>query len=253
MPFPTANNLANLGISVKMLFSGYLTVVGVGYVMALIQILFTHGMADSKFGLSINDIVYSYYGNRSGSLLEGKLNGSMQAMAPKEERFQIIQWVRDGANTAEYQSDIHPIIEQRCVGCHSAQSGMGLPDFTNINNVLVRSETDTGATFSSLTRVSHIHLFGIAFIFMFVGLIFVLAAGVPIWLKATAIIMPYIFLLLDITSWWLTKLNPNFAWLVMIGGGAMAASFAFMWTVSMYEMWIMPKIHADSRDALHDE
>jgi hypothetical protein len=71
------NNLANLGISVKMLFSGYLTVVGVGYVMALIQILFTHGMADSKFGLSINDIVYSYYGNRSGSLLEGKLNGSM--------------------------------------------------------------------------------------------------------------------------------------------------------------------------------
>jgi hypothetical protein len=33
----------------------------------------------------------------------------------------------------------------------------------------------------------------------------------------------------------------------------MALSFAFMWIVSMYEMWIMPRIHADSRDALLDE
>jgi len=34
------------------------------YLLALAQILFTHGMADGKVGLSIEDIVYSYYGNR---------------------------------------------------------------------------------------------------------------------------------------------------------------------------------------------
>lgn len=253
MPFPRGNNLCSLGISVKMLFSGYLTVVAVGYLMALVQILFTHGMADGRFGLSINDIVYSYYGNRSGSLLESKLEGSMQPMAPEEERFRIIQWVRDGADVDEYEAHIRPIIEKRCVGCHSETGDRGVPDFTNRENVLDRAATDTGATFASLTRVSHIHLFGIAFIFMFVGLIFSLAAGVPVWLKATAIITPYLFLLLDITSWWLTKLNPNFAWLVMIGGGAMALAFAFMWFVSMYEMWIMPRLHPDTRDALHDE
>jgi len=253
MPVPRGNNLCSLGISLKMLFSGYLTVVAVGYVVALVQILFTHGMADGRFGLSIDDIVYSYYGNRSGSVLESKLEGSMKDMAPEEQRFRIIQWVRDGADIGTYNAEIQPIIQKHCVSCHSEESGMSLPDFTRFDNVLLRAETDTGATFSSLTRVSHIHLFGIAFIFMFVGLIFSLAAGVPLWIKATAMIMPYIFLLLDITSWWLTKLNPNFAWLVMIGGVMMAVSFAFMWLVSMYEMWIMPRLHPDMRDALHDE
>ena len=84
-------------------------------------------------------------------------------------------------------------------------------------------------------------------------MIFSLAAGVPPVLKASAIVMPYIFLFVDISSWWLTKLSPHFAWLVIIGGGMMGLSFAFMWTVSMYEMWVMPWNKEDSRDALMDE
>jgi len=52
-------------------------------------------MADDKIGLSIEDIVYSYYENRSGTVLEQKLNGLMKMNAPDEDRFKIIQWVRD--------------------------------------------------------------------------------------------------------------------------------------------------------------
>ncbi|HYE36242.1 elongation factor-1 alpha [Methylocaldum sp.] len=236
MPF----NLSSLGLAIKLLFSGYLTVIAIGYGVALIQILFTHGMADGKFGLSIEDIVYSYYGNRSGSVLESQLNGSMKPMAPDEERFKIIQWVRDGASEKAYERDIKPIVEQRCVSCHNAEAS-GLPDFTNFENLEKRAASDEGATFSSLTRVSHIHLFGISFIFMFVGLIFSLSTGVPVKLKGAAIIMPYAFLLLDITSWWLTKLNPHFALLVVLGGAGLAMAFVFMWVISMYEMWILPR------------
>ena len=253
MPFHHGINLCSQGLSLKMLFSGYLVIVAIGYLMALVQILFTHGMADGQFGLSIDDIVYSYYGKRSGSVIESKLNGSMQPMAPEEERLKIINWVRKGADEDIFTVDIKPIIDARCIACHSKASGMTLPDFTQFENIAKRAETDSGASFSSLARVSHIHLFGIAFIFMFVGLIFSLAAGVPPMLKASAIVMPYIFLLVDISSWWLTKLSPHFAWLVIIGGGMMALSFAFMWVVSMYEMWIMPWDKADSRDALLDE
>src|SRR5512134_3734908 len=89
-------NLTSFGTSIKLLFTGYLTTIAAGYLMALIQILFTHGMADGRFGLSLDDIVYSYYGDRSGSLLESKLNGSMKANAPEQERFRLIQWARDG-------------------------------------------------------------------------------------------------------------------------------------------------------------
>lgn len=247
-------NLCSQGIALKSLFSGYLIVVAIGYLMAIVQIQFTHGMADGELGLSVDDIVYSYYGKRSGSVLEAKLNGSMKVMAPEMDRLKIINWVHKGADEKSFnEKGIRKIFDTNCMSCHSSNSGMAIADWSKFENIAKRAETDTGASFSSLARVSHIHLFGIAFIFMFVGIIFSLAAGVPKYLKATVIVIPYVFLILDISSWWLTKLNPNFAWLVIIGGGAMALSFAFMWIVSMYEMWIRPHKGSDKRDALLDE
>ena len=128
-------------------------------------------MADGKFGLSIDDIVYSYYGNRSGAVLETKLNGSMKENASEQERFTIIQWVRDGAHKDDYaESGVEKIIQERCVMCHNKDAG--IPNLSDFNVVKELAREDEGATFGSLTRVSHIHLFGIGFIFMFVGLDF---------------------------------------------------------------------------------
>jgi hypothetical protein len=254
MASPHRLNLASQGTSLKALFTGYLVVIAVGYLMALVQIQLTHGLADGEYGLSIDDIVYSYYGNRNNSLLENKLHGSMKPMATDEEREQIIQWIHSGASEEAYESTgIQQIFEAKCIVCHNAEAGGAIPDYSEFQAIKDRALVDTGASITALARVSHIHLFGIAFIFMFVGLIFSLAAGVPKPLKVIVISMPYIFLLVDIAAWWLTKLHPNFAWFVLIGGGAMALSFAFMWVVSMYEMWILPRIREDHRDALLDE
>ncbi len=239
------SSLKQMDTPVKVLFTGYLSTVAVGYLVALIQILFTHGMADGKFGLSIDDIVYSYYGNRSGSLLETKLNGSMKENASDKERFAIIQWVRDGADQDDFaDAGVDKIIQERCVMCHNKDAPV--PDLSDFKVLKELASEDQGATFSSLTRVSHIHLFGISFIFMFVGLIFTFSETSTTKYKCIAIGMPYAFLLVDILSWWLTKLNPMFAWLVIIAGGGMAVSFAFMWTVSVAEMWAYDKVFLDA-------
>lgn len=230
---------------IKVLFTGYLCTVGVGYLFALIQILFTHGMADGKFGLSVDDIVYSYYGNRSGTVLEQKLNGSMKDKAPEQERFKIMEWVREGALIEDYRDDgIDKIIESRCVMCHN-ESASGIPDFTKFEQLKILTAQDTGATFSSLIRVSHIHLFGISFIFMFVGLIFSFAETTTTQYKCIAIGMPYVFLIADILSWWLTKIHPMFAWLVILAGMGMAVSFVFMWATSILEMWFFKPVFID--------
>jgi hypothetical protein len=230
--------LKNLETPVKVLFTGYLTMIAVGYLFALIQILFTHGMADGKFGLSVDDIVYSYYGNRSGTVVETKLNGSMKANAPDQERFAIIQWVRDGADQKAFKSDgIDKIIENRCVVCHN-KNASGIPDFSVFDNLKALTVEDTGATFTSLIRVSHIHLFGISFIFMFIGIIFCFSETTTVHHKSFAIAMPYVFLFSDILSWWLTKINPVFAWLEIIAGVGMAMSFSSMWLISLLEMWL---------------
>lgn len=232
-------------IAIKVLFTGYLCTVGVGYLFALIQILFTHGMADGKFGLSVDDIVYSYYGNRSGTVLEKKLNGSMKENASEHERFIIMQWDRDGAELDDYKSSgVEKIIETRCVMCHNDKAS-GIPDFTKFEQLKALTTQDTGATFESLTRVSHIHLFGISFIFMFVGIIFSFAETPSVLYKCIAIGMPYTFLIADIMSWWLTKIHPMFAWLVIFAGMGMGVSFMFMWVTSILEMWLYKPVFVD--------
>lgn len=227
--------LARLPLSYKVLFTGFLLVIGVGLLMAGAQIMLTHGKADGKPGLSINDIVYSYYGNRSGSKLESMLNGQMKPMAPDEVRFELIQWARDGGSIKDWTPRIEPIMQKYCVSCHGP--GAALPDFTKFENVKKAAEVDEGASIGSLTRVSHIHLFGIAFIFLFVGWIFGLAQYPKQW-KLILIATPFAFLLLDVLSWWLTKYFPAFAWLTMLGGIGYSLASTVMIFTALVQMWL---------------
>ena len=219
----------------KVLFTGFLLVIGVGLLMAGFQIMETHGKADGKPGLSINDIVYSYYGNRSGSKLEAMLNGQMKPMAPDEVRFELIQWARDGGGIKDWNTRIEPVFKQYCVSCHAA--GAAIPDFSKYENVQKVADVDPGARLASLTRVSHIHLFGISFIFLFVGWIFSMARFSSCW-KLILIATPFAFLILDVLSWWLTKYFPAFAWLTMIGGFGYSLASTVMIFTSLGQMWL---------------
>lgn len=232
----TSNStLFNIPLKFKVLFTGYLLVIGFGLLMAGVQIMLTHGQADGKPGLSLNDIIYSYYGNRSGSKLEAMLEGQMKPMAPDEERFKIIQWAQDGAPITAWAGKIQPLMEKYCIACHNAESN--LPDFSKFENVKKSAEIDEGASITQLTRVSHIHLFGIAFIFMFVGWIFAYAEY-PKRLQLLLITTPFAFLLLDILSWWLTKFMPVFAWLTMLGGLGYSVASTVMIFTSLAQMWL---------------
>lgn len=231
-------NLPSLSLSMKALFTGYIFVVGLGLMMAGGQIMLTHGMADGKFGLSMDDIVYSYYGNREGSKLESKLNGSMKDKATPEENLTMIKWARDGAPEDQWESTIKPIIDAKCAMCHAHMPT--LPNVSKLEEMQKISEVDHGVEIESLTRVSHIHLFGISFIFFFVGLIFSMAVGFRPWVKAAIIFVPFAFLILDIAAWWLTKMSPGFAYLVIIGGFGYSIAAAIMLFTSLYQMWIMP-------------
>jgi hypothetical protein len=231
-------NLASLSLSVKALFTGYILVTGLGLMMAGAQIMLTHGMADGKVGLSVDDIVYSYYGNREGSKLESKLHGSMQHHATAEENFTLIQWAREGAPESQWQPIIKPIVDAKCASCHANMAS--LPNVADFKVMQTVAHIDQGASLSALTRVSHIHLFGIAFIFFFIGFIFSMASGIKPWLKAGLIFVPFAFLIVDIASWWLTKWHPGFAYLVIVGGFGYSLAAAIMLFTSLYQMWIMP-------------
>jgi hypothetical protein len=86
-------------------------------------------------------------------------------------------------------------------------------------------------------RVSHIHLFGFTFIFFIMGHIFSHAYVRPVWLKSVVVVLPFIAIAMDVSSWYFTKLYKPFAAITMLGGGVMAMSFTFMGIVSMFQLW----------------
>jgi hypothetical protein len=227
--------LGRLSLTNRVLFTGFLLVIGLGLLMSGLQILLTHGMADGEPGLSTKDIVYSYYGNRSGSKLETALNGKMKSKAPPEVNAMLIQWAHDNAPKAEWDNKIGAAFEKHCYKCHDEESD--LPQLTKYEVAKELSEVDQGASVSSLTRVSHIHLFGISFIFLYVGWIFSMAVFNYFW-KLILISSPFAFLILDVGSWWLTKYWPGYAVVTLLSGIGYSIAVIIMFVTSFAQMWL---------------
>ena len=190
-----------------------------GYLFALLNIYFTYaGRAGGNSAmLSYEDIVAGYSGSGKGSVLESALSGPMSTMLPNDERSIIIRWAHEGASEPVYDMTVKPIVEKRCFTCHDGRNPH-LPNFTSFEGVKKVTAQDTGASIATLVRVSHIHLFGITFIFFIVGLAFSHAYVRPIWFKCSIIALPFFAIVVDVSSWYLIKLYHPFAW-VEIGAG----------------------------------
>ena len=220
----------------RVLFTGTLLAIGMGYLFALIYVYASDAGRDGDPALTVNDIIISYSGSSEGTQLEAALKGPMSAMLPHDDRNEIFRWIHAGAAKDEYEATIQPIIEQNCLDCHDGSNPHldNLDGFENVQEVVQR---DTGTDLYTLVRVSHIHLFGLTFIFFIMGFIFSHAYIRPLWLKFTLLLTPFLCIAADVSSWYFTKLFAPFAWVVLIAGGVMAMCFAAMWCISLYQMW----------------
>ena len=91
----------------------------------------------------------------------------------------------------------------------------------------------------SMVRVSHVHLLGITFMFFIMGTIFSHAYLRPVWLKCVIIGIPFVSILCDILSWYLTKVFAGFAYIVVSCGALMGMSFGAMVVISLLQMWFL--------------
>jgi hypothetical protein len=170
--------------------------------------------------------------------MEAALRGSMASMLPRDETNDIVNWVQGGADRATYEKTVRPILDKRCMTCHDG-GNPHLPDFSDFEKLKKVTEMDTGTPIFTLVRVSHIHLFGMTFIFFIMGFMFSHAYVRPVWLKCAIIALPFCSIVIDIFSWYITKIYHPFAYVVMLGGGLNGVSFALMWVITMYQMWLM--------------
>jgi hypothetical protein len=228
---------SELPYSQRVLYTATLLVVGLAYLFAFIYLFHTYSGKDGNpLTLTYEDIVIAYSGSGKSSRLESALRGPMSTMLPAEESRILVTWVQEGAKQETYEKAVKPTLAKRCLSCHDG-SNPHLPNLSNYDNLKKVTEKDTGTDIFTLVRVSHIHLFGLTFVFFIMGLMFSHAYLRPVWLKCTIVALPFLCLTLDISSWYFTKLYHPFAWVVMGAGAVMGMSFTFMWVVTMYQLW----------------
>lgn len=233
------HHYSELPSSLRVLYTAALVILGLGYLFALIYLFHTYSGRDGNpMTLSYEDLVIAYSGSGRNSRLEAALRGPMSTMLPPDEINTFLSWVQEGADRARYEKQIKPAIDKRCLACHGG-SNPHLPNLDGYDNLKKVTEKDTGTDIFTLVRVSHIHLFGLTFIFFIVGTIFSHAYVRPVWLKCAVIALPFIAVAADVSSWYFTKIYHPFAWVVMSAGALMGLCFAFMWLVSMYQLWFM--------------
>ena len=215
--YPLFNELP---FSLKVLYFNVMIVLGIGYIFAMIQIYEVHAERDGKPGLSVRDIQIAYSGSKADTRLEAALKGPMSGMLVAEEKSVLINWVRDGAAENDYSIHVAPIIKIRCLACHDGSS----PHIPNLSDYAKLKEfihIDNGMSIGTLVRVSHIHLFGLTFIFAFMGLIFSHSYVRNQAIKALIISIPFIAIFLDIGSWWLTWIAEGGQPAAMMADGEM--------------------------------
>lgn len=229
---------SDISVSERILNSLFLLSIALGYLFSLGQVFFAHQGRDGHSGLSIADIVIAYHGSPEQTRLAAAINGPMAGNLKSEhDREVILDWIDSGAGQAVYEAQVVPILQRDCLSCHSPASGLNLPPLTSYEQVAKLTAADRGASIPSLVRVSHIHLFGIAFILFFVGKLFVLCE-IPVWLKRLTIGIPFMSMLTDIFAWYLTRETPGFAYLLVLSGGLMGLSLSFQILLSLYQMWL---------------
>jgi len=232
----TSATLQTLSFPLKVLASLFLATMGFGYLFALAYLYLIDVEPHTKHGMGlVAAVIMKYYGQRDTTRLEAALRGPMGEYVSDAQRKQLIQWIQMGAGEAEFEK-VQPILTQACSECHSASAGTGLSSLTSYADVARYTEMDLGQSIKSLVRVSHIHLFGMSFIFVLTSLIFVFSE-VPASVRSLLVAIPFLAIWLDIGSWWFTKHDPLFAYIVIAGGVLMGLSLALQIGISLYDMW----------------
>jgi len=97
-----------------------------------------------------------------------------------------------------------------------------------------------GEQFVWLLKWTHIHLFGMNMIFIFLGVItFMLDVGSRF--RTWLIVLPFVGVLIDIVAMWLKGyVSPIFFWLHIPGGGAFGFVFVYVSLRALWEMWLKP-------------
>jgi len=232
--------LSQLPVELKIAISCFLLAMGYAYLFAQINLQINTRKADGDAtgSATIQDIVVTYHGDRNQTLLGTKINGTMREHLPTEEdKIAIEQWIKNGRTEEEYLEIVQQLMDAYCTNCHPYGDRPEYP-LETYEQVYQAAEPDRGPSIGKLAKFTHFHAFGMGvFAFLLSGIFTFTSFSPP--LRYFGVVLPFLSIFLDITSWWLTKLvSPVFAYAVYLAGLMTGVSFAVAILGSLYDLWI---------------
>jgi hypothetical protein len=147
------------------------------------------------------------------------------------------KYLNDDTKTVKVQS----ILTDRCVRCHSestggAASNFPLDSFERVRGYCEVEVAGGGMSLPKLAQTTHVHLLGFAMLYGLSGLILSFTSY-PGWLRFLLAPLPLLAQLVDISFWWLGRIDPIFARGIVYTGGIVAAGFGLQIVLSLFNMF----------------
>jgi hypothetical protein len=186
------------------------------------------------------------------------------------ERLALLDWVRSGADEKAFTDNSHvlsadltshpitgefveegpdgrlrvkvgAIIETRCARCHdegksSQASQFPLSTWEQIHDYCEVETAGGGMSLKKLAQSTHVHLFGFALLYGLTGLILALTSY-PTWVKAFLGPLPLLAQLAEVGCWWLARVDPFYAQMIVVTGGLVALGLGMQIGLSLFNLF----------------
>ena len=230
----------DLTLSSKIGITAFLIIAGIGYIFGFMNIYLTYNSIDQSPGLSVKDIQIAFWGARDTTQMERSLDGSMRPYLKTDNDYNTVKgWIKAGGKEEDF-TPVKEIFDTSCNSCHSAEAkvaGIATVTYEDVKQTMVQ---DTGKSIPRLVSISHSHILATLVVIFLLALIFSHTSFSEI-VKIIVIGFSFFALVIDIGSWWLAKLSPAFAVLVIIGGASLGLSFGLLVVLPLYEIWLKKK------------
>jgi hypothetical protein len=186
------------------------------------------------------------------------------------ERLAVLDWIRTGADqkafegnnhvlsahltrhpiTADFMADgpdgtrrvkVAAIIETRCARCHgegntSSAAQFPLEKWEQLHDYCEVETSDGGMSLKKLAQSTHVHLIGFALLYGLTGLL-VTFTSYPGWLRGLVGPFPLVAQIVDIGFWWMGRVDPACAKVIVFTGGVVALSLCIQISLSLFNMF----------------
>lgn len=200
--------------------------------LASAEILVFHSLGN---GVGVDKVKARY----AGSLLISAMRGAMYEHVTEDESIAIVErWIANGATEEGYKDGVEQVMDEDCTNCHSRTSTMSeaMPDMPLTSYADTKTLTRRGLPPGKLLMQLHIHAFALATILAVLSLMFCAADIFGTW-KVLGPVVGYAGLWIDTAGWVFGLVGEWAAWLIMIGGGLLAAAIAGMALVIIIDCW----------------